>query len=64
MLASKKEIHLLGIKFSEFIKDDNSMQENIFNDIDKNENLMNKIDKIRKKYDYGIVKFGRTFKLK
>jgi len=64
MLESKKEIRLIGIKFSELIKDDNSMQENIFNDIDKNENLMNKIDKIRKKYDYGIVKFGRTFKLK
>lgn len=64
MLSSKKEIRLIGIKFSELIKDDNSMQENIFNDTDKNENLMNKIDKIRKKYDYGIVKFGRTFDLK
>lgn len=63
MLANKKQVRLLGIKFSEFISGDDSMQENIFQDIDKKENLMKKIDKIRKKYDYGIVKFGRTFEL-
>ena len=63
MLANKKKIRLLGVKFSEFITGDDSMQENLFQDIDKKENLMKKIDKIRKKYDYGIVKFGRTFEL-
>jgi DNA polymerase-4 len=63
MLANKKKIRLLGVKFSEFITGDDSMQENLFQDIDKKENLMKKIDKIRKKYDYDIVKFGRTFEL-
>lgn len=63
MLINKKKVRLLGVKFSEFITGDDSMQENIFQDIDKKENLMKKIDKIRKKYDYGIVKFGRTFEL-
>lgn len=63
MLDNKKKIRLLGVKFSEFISGYDSMQENIFQDIDKNENLMKKIDKIRKKYDYDIVKFGRTFEL-
>lgn len=60
-LLSRKKIRLLGVKFSELIEDDDSMQENLFMDADKNENLMKKIDKIRKKYDFGIVKFGRTF---
>lgn len=63
MLVNKKKIRLLGIKFSEFVTGDNSMQENIFQDIDRKENLMKRIDKIRKKYDYNIVKFGRTFDL-
>ena len=63
MLANKKKIRLLGVKFSEFITGDDSMQENLFQDIDKKENLMKKIDKIRKKYDYDILKFGRTFEL-
>ncbi len=63
MLLNKKNIRLLGVKFSEFVTRDNSMQESLFQDTDKKEKLMNKIDKIRKKYDYGIVKFGRTFEL-
>lgn len=63
MLENKKKVRLLGVKFSEFISGDDSMQENIFQDIDKKENLMKKIDKIRKKYDYDILKFGRTFEL-
>ncbi|MEO8666093.1 MAG: DNA polymerase IV [Ignavibacteria bacterium] len=61
LLVNKKKVRLLGIKFSDFITGDDSMQENIFQDKDRNEDLMNKIDKIRKKYDYDIVKFGRTF---
>ncbi|MEO8447818.1 MAG: DNA polymerase IV [bacterium] len=61
MLSNKKKIRLLGVKFSDFVTGDDSMQENIFQDIDKRENLMKRIDKIRKKYDYGILKFGRTF---
>lgn len=63
MLVNRKKIRLLGIKFSEFITGDDSNQESLFQDLDKKENLMNKIDKIRKKYDYDIVKFGRTFEI-
>lgn len=61
MLVNKKKIRLLGVKFSELLEDDDSVQENLFTDVDRNESLMKKIDKIRKKYDFGIVKFGRTF---
>ncbi len=63
MMQNNKKVRLLGVKFSEFITGDDSMQGNIFQDIDKKENLMKKIDKIRKKYDYDILKFGRTFGL-
>ncbi len=63
MLLNKKKIRLLGIKFSDFITGDDSMQGNIFQDINKKESLMKKVDKIRKKYDYDILKFGRTFGL-
>lgn len=63
MLKNKKKVRLLGIKFSEFVTGDESLQENLFDDLDKKESLMKKIDKIRKKYDYDIVKFGRTFEL-
>lgn len=62
MLANKKKIRLIGIKFSELITGDEFMQENIFDDIDKKENLLKKMDTIRKKYNYDAVKFGRTFK--
>jgi len=63
LINNRKKIRLLGVKFSELVEGDDSVQENLFTDIDKNESLMKKIDKIRKKYDYGIVKFGRTFNL-
>lgn len=62
MISKKKKIRLLGIKFSELVRGDDSMQENIFDDVDKKENLLKKIDTIRKKYNYDVVKFGRTFK--
>lgn len=64
MLSNKKKIRLIGIKFSELVKGDEFMQENLFDDTDKKENLLKKIDKIRKKYNYDAVKFGRTFDFK
>ncbi|MBL8006979.1 MAG: DNA polymerase IV [Ignavibacteria bacterium] len=64
MLSNKKKIRLIGIKFSELVKGDEFMQENLFDDTDKKENLLKKIDKIRKKYNYDAVKFGRTFEFK
>ncbi len=64
MLTNKKKVRLLGVKFSEFISGDEAVQESIFDDFDRKENLLNKLDTIRKKYDFDIVKFGRTIKLK
>ncbi|MEO6695518.1 MAG: DNA polymerase IV [Ignavibacteria bacterium] len=63
LLLNKRKVRLLGIKFSELVTGDKSSQESIFDDIDKKEKLMEKIDNIRKKYNYDIVKFGRTFGL-
>lgn len=63
MLSNKKKIRLLGIKFSELVTGEDAMQENLFDDVDKKENLLKKMDKIRKKYNYDVVKFGRTFKI-
>jgi len=63
MLVNKKKIRLLGVKLSELVIGDDAMQENMFDDNDKKENLLKKIDKIRKKYNYDVVKFGRTFDL-
>jgi len=63
MLVKKRKLRLLGIKFSELVIGDAAMQENMFDDVDKKENLLKKIDKIRKKYNYDAVKFGRTFGL-
>ena len=63
MLSNKKKIRLLGIKFSELVTGEDAMQENLFDDVDKKENLLKKMDKIRKKYNYDVVKFGRTFGL-
>ena len=64
MLMNKKMVRLLGVKFSEFVAGDDAVQENLFDDVDKKENLLNKLDTIRKKYDFEIVKFGRTMKQK
>lgn len=63
MLANKKKLRLLGVKFSEFLAGDDAVQESIFSPSDKKEELMKKIDTLRKKYDYDIVKFGKTFDL-
>ncbi len=64
MLVKKnKMIRLLGVRFSEFVEGNEFVQEDMFSDTNKKEDLMNKIDKIRKKYDYDVLKFGKTFEL-
>jgi DNA polymerase-4 len=62
LLPKGKKIRLLGVRFSELIQDD-SMQENLFTDEEKYRNLFKKLDKIRTKYDYDTITFGKTFKL-
>ncbi|MCE1164055.1 MAG: DNA polymerase IV [Bacteroidetes bacterium] len=62
MLMKKgKSIRLIGVKFADLITDNEAMQEDMFRDEDKLNRLVKNIDKIRKKYDYNIVKFGKTF---
>jgi hypothetical protein len=43
------------------IESGNTFQENIFKDEDKLNTLAANLDAIRKKYDYGIIKFGKNF---
>ncbi len=56
-----KPIRLVGVKFADLRDDDGSMQEDMFVKEDKYKSLVDKIDKIRKKYNYNAVKFGKTF---
>ncbi len=61
LIPKKRSIRLLGVKFSDLINDDFLIQENLFTDEDKYKNLIEKMDKIRKKYNYDAIKFGKTF---
>ena len=60
MMASRKKIRLLGIKFSELEDADNSMQGELFNDVDKEKVLTEKLDMLRQKYNFGVVKYGKN----
>lgn len=61
LTGKNKSIRLLGVKLSELIQDDSIFQENIFNDENKMRNITDKLDKIRSKYNFDIIKFGKTF---
>jgi DNA polymerase IV len=63
LFRRNKKIRLVGVKFSELIED-SSYQEEIFTDEDKYSNLMTNIDKLRKKYKYDAITFGKTFEKK
>jgi DNA polymerase IV len=60
LLSKGKKIRLLGVRFAELTNEDHYTQENLFSDLDRFHNLSEKIDKIRKKYKYDVVKFGKT----
>jgi DNA polymerase-4 len=60
LLPKGKRVRLVGIKFADLVSDDNSVQEDLFVDKNKMKNLVEKVDIIRKKYNFGIVKFGKT----
>ena len=60
LMAKKKKIRLLGVKYSE-LKEDSSIQESLFFDDERYEVVSEKMDEIRKKYNYDIIKFGKTF---
>ncbi len=64
LLGKGRKIRLLGVKFSELLDEDGAVQENLFFDEDKFKNVVNNLDKIRKKYNFDIIKFGKNFEHK
>ncbi|HWQ82627.1 MAG TPA: DNA polymerase IV [Ignavibacteria bacterium] len=61
LMKKGKSIRLVGVRFGELVSNDENIQEDIFRDEEKLNRLVHNIDKIRKKYDYDILKFGKTF---
>ncbi len=61
LLGKGCKIRLLGVKFSELLDEDGAVQENLFFDEDKFKNVVSNLDKIRKKYNFDIIKFGKNF---
>lgn len=55
-----KPIRLVGVKFADLRDDDGNLQGNMFVKEDKFKSLVENMDKIRKKYDYNVIKFGKT----
>lgn len=55
------QIRLIGVRFGDLRDDDGNMQEDMFVKEDKFKSLVQNMDKIRKKYDYNVIKFGKTF---
>jgi DNA polymerase IV len=61
LLGKSRKIRLLGVRFNEFLDEDGAVQENLFYDEEKFKNIAVNLDKIRKKYNFGIIKFGKNF---
>ena len=61
LLTKGKKLRLLGVRFNEFIEEDNSIQENLFHDNDKFKSISEKLDKLREKYNPDVIKFGKNF---
>ncbi|MBN8569837.1 MAG: DNA polymerase IV [Ignavibacteria bacterium] len=62
MMAGRRKIRLLGVKFSELEESDNTYQEELFTDVDKEKNLVEKIDLLRSKYNFGVLSYGKNIK--
>lgn len=62
MMAGRRKIRLLGVKFSELEESDNTYQEELFTDVDKEKNLVEKIDLLRSKYSFGVLSYGKNIK--
>lgn len=61
LMEKMKKVRLIGVRFNDFIEDDHSIQESLFQSVDKYEKVAEKMDKLREKYDYGVIKFGKNF---
>ena len=61
LMERGKKVRLIGVRFNELIDEDKAMQESLFYDTDKFEKITEKIDKIREKYNFNVIKFGKNF---
>jgi len=61
LLSKGRKIRLLGVKFNELLDEDGAVQENLFYDEEKMNTVVRNLDKIRKKYNFDIIKFGKNF---
>lgn len=60
IMKTKKKIRLLGVRFSDLIFENDSKQESLFTDTDKFEKVTDTMDELRKKYNFDIIKFGKS----
>jgi DNA polymerase IV len=61
LVKKGKSIRLLGVRFTDLCECDDSMQEDIFNNENKYSNLVKNIDRLREKFNFKIIQFGKTF---
>jgi DNA polymerase-4 len=61
LVKKGKLIRLLGVRFSDLVECDGAMQEDLFNSENKYTKLVKNIDKLREKFNFNIIKFGKTF---
>ena len=61
LMERGKKVRLIGVRFNKLIDEDKAIQESLFYDTDKFEKITEKIDKIREKYNFNVIKFGKNF---
>ncbi|HRE42138.1 MAG TPA: DNA polymerase IV [Ignavibacteria bacterium] len=62
VMKTGKKVRLIGIKLSELIDESEYIQEEMFMDVSTNKRLTENIDKLRNKFSFDIIKFGRSMK--
>lgn len=61
LMSIGKKVRLIGVRFNDFMDDDNSVQESLFQDVDKYDTVADKMDELREKYDFNVIKYGKNF---
>jgi DNA polymerase-4 len=61
LVKKGKSIRLLGVRFADLSDCSDSVQEDIFNSENKYTKLIKNVDKLRDKFNFNIIKFGKTF---
>ncbi|HCN38628.1 MAG TPA: hypothetical protein DIS94_13060, partial [Bacteroidetes bacterium] len=62
VMKSGKKVRLIGIKLSELIDETDYVQEEMFMDVATNKRLTENIDKLRNKFSFDIIKYGKSLK--